>query len=366
MRTSMWVARWVFAVLLLVSQSVRADALGDRFSMVWESLWFQGGSPTSVVRWPGEIRVHVRGMNQSFHRERIVKSLQLVAAAAGRTVVDVTDQSDAATVANLDAEIVANNALQDNFACFVRFERVTNDLIGKALLKMRDGAVYRCVLHEAMHVMGIRGHPSGNTVLSYFYQRVDAITDLDRLMLKAWYSPGMSAGMTPFAALQVLTQAVVDADAGATPDASARRARFHAETLAGMESYVRGEGEVPVILKRSGTASAEGMRFGKRVMAYYLGTAYAEGVIAVADPKRSFEWFERSALDGLVGGQIMMGRLHEKGEGGAPQNASEAFFWFSLAAAQGSTAAQAQAQRVASVLTPEERAKADARISAFK
>ena len=359
-------ARWAIATLLLLCQCAHADALGDRFATVWESLWFQGGSPTSVVRWPADIRVHVRGMNQSFHRERIVKALQLVAAAAGRTVVDVTEQTDATTQANLDVEIVANDALQDNQACFVRFERITNSLIDKAVMKMRDRAVYHCVLHEAMHVMGIRGHPTGNTVLSYFYQRVDAITELDRLMLKAWYSPTMRAGMTPFAALQVLTQAVVDADAGATPDAAARRTRFHAETFASMESYVRGEGEVPVILKRSGTASTEGMRLGRRIMAFFLGTAYAAGDIAVADLKRSFEWFERSALEGLMGGQIVMGRLHEKGEGGAQQSASDAFFWFSLAAAQGSTMAQAQAQRVAPLLTPEERKQVDARIAAFK
>ncbi len=361
-KSGMRSARWAIAALLFLCQNARADVLGDRFATVWESLWFQGGSPTSVVRWPADIRVHIRGMNQSFHRDRIVKALQLVAAGAGRTVVDANEQTDA----TLDVEIVADNALPDNQACFVRFERITNSLIDKAVMKLRDRAVYHCVLHEAMHVMGIRGHPTGNTVLSYFYQRVDAITELDRLMLKAWYSPTMRPGMTPFAALQVLTQAVVEADAGATPDAAMRRTRFHAETMASMESYVRGEGEVPVILKRSGTASAEGMRVGRRIMAYFLGAAYADGVIAVADPKRSFEWFERSALEGLMGGQIVMGRLHEKGEGGAQQSASDAFFWFSLAAAQGSAGAQAQALRVAAVLTPEERAKADARLAAFK
>ena len=357
---------WFCLCLLLFGGVAGADSLDDRFATVWESLWHQRGSPSAVVRWPSDIRVRVRGLNQAFHRERIVKALELVASVAGRKVIDVTDLPDAQTQANLDTEIVAEHAVQDNQACYVRLERVSNNLINKAVLKMRERAVYYCVLHEAMHVMGISGHPTGNTVLSYFYQRVDAITELDRLLLRAWYSPAMVPGMNPFAALVVLTDAVVREDAGGVQDAAGRRLRFLSQTVAAMEDFARGNGEVPVVLKRSGTASTEGVRLGRQVIAYYLGWAYSQGSAVVADDARSLQWFERSARDGLMGGQLVLGHLHERGEGGATRSASDAFFWFSLAAAQGSTVAQASAQRMAALLTEEQRKSVQERIAAFK
>ena len=56
-------------------------------------------------------------------------------------------------------------------------------------MQMRSKDVWRCAYHEAMHVMGVRGHPAGKTVLSYFPTKVDGLLPLDKVMLRAWYSP---------------------------------------------------------------------------------------------------------------------------------------------------------------------------------
>ena len=267
--------RGILACLCMLTWGTAwADTLNDRFNAVWESLWYQGGEAFAVRRWPGDIRVRVQGINRSTHRERIITALNLVAGVAGRTVVDVTDLPDAQQRPNLDVEVVDDVKLQDNFACLVRLERVRNGLIEKALLRMRNGMVYHCVLHESMHAMGIPGHPRADTVLSYFYQRVDQITALDRLLLKAWYGPAMRPGAFPLEALVALTDAVVQDDAGATSDARARQASFLAETIRDMEAFASGQGEVPVVLKRSGTATTEGMRSGRLSMAKFLGMAY--------------------------------------------------------------------------------------------
>ena len=356
---------FVFSSTWLLCAAVRADALQDNFNTVWESLWYQGGSPSSVARWNEDIRVSISGKNVTMHEDRIMQALETVAGAAGRKVVRVTAGGQAGALANLDVEIVDDRELDDNQPCFVRYDKVSRGRIEKAVLKMRTRLVYHCVLHESMHAMGIVGHPTGNTVLSYFYQRVDAITDLDRLMLRAWYSPEMRSGMSPFQALVVLTEAVVVADGGATPDAAGRRGRFLDDTLRHMEAFAGEKGEIPIVLKRSGKASADGMQRGQQQMGFYLGLAFANGDISPVNEGKAAQWFGRGASAGFAPSQMAMGFMAEKGMG-MEMSAAEAFVWYSLAAAQSMDQAEASAGRMASVLTEEQRRLADARIAAFK
>jgi TPR repeat protein len=356
---------WFVLLALLPLSAARADALTDKFNTVWESLWFQGGAPAAVVRWPGDILVRVHGNNRSSHQDRIVKALTLVAAAAGRKVVDVSDAADAELRAQLEVHIVGERDLEDNQACYVRFEKTSDYLLEKAVLKMRTHNVYHCVLHEAMHAMGISGHPSGDTVLSYFYQRVDAITDLDRLMLKAWYSPSMKPGMTPFEALVVLTDQILLDSAGDFVGNRAAQQRFLQETMLGMESFAGDQGEIPVILKRSGKASGLFMRSGKTLIRYHLGLAYYRGTILPRDRAVAARWFERAARDGMAGAQYSAGYVHEKGEGVAV-NALDAYMWYALAAAQGVTDGAKAVERLAATMSPEQIEQARAKISAFQ
>ena len=349
---------WVLAFVVTWAPA-QAESLDDRFNAVWESLWYQSGEVLRVRRWPGDIRVRVQGIDRSTHHERIVKALTLVAGVAGRTVVDVTDLPHAQQRPNLDVEVVEDGKLQDNFACLVRLERVQNGHIEKAVLRMRTSMVYHCVLHEVMHAMGIPGHPRADTVLSYFYQRVDQITALDRLILKAWYAPAMRPGAFAMEALVTLTDAVVQDDAGATADARARQVRFLAQTIRDMEAFATGQGEVPVVLKRSGTASAEGMRAGRRSMALFLGMAYLNGSGVAVSNTRAVPWIERSARGGELGAQMLMGYIHETGAFGVSADASKAYAWYVQASAQGHVAAQAAAKRVETLLTPEQREQTD-------
>ncbi|MCW5629743.1 MAG: DUF2927 domain-containing protein [Rhodoferax sp.] len=350
-------------VLFAAVVPARADALQDRFETVWESLWYQGGSPTQVVRWGEEIRVRIHGRNQSTHRGRILHALGKVTTLAGVRLLDVSDAQDAEKRANLDVQIVNDLDLPDNQACFVRVQEIERSLIVKAELKMRDHAVYQCVLHEAMHAIGISGHPAGDTVLSYFYQRVDALTELDELLVRAWYSPQMRPGMSPLAAVVVLTNAVVRAVPAGAPQQRARVAQrqFLADTLRKMEAFASNQGEVPVVLKRSGTASSEMIAHGRTLMQFYVGVTYADGVIADKDMVKAVEWIGYAARAGLLQAQLVLGYLYERGEG-VEANASEAYVWYSMAAAQDVPYAVESVKRVASVMTPEEVEIARARI----
>ena len=354
---------WLATLALGVSCMAHGDALQDRFATVWESLWYQGGSPTSVFRWDGEIRVHIHGRNKQMHRARVMAALGKVSTLAGMRLLDVSDAPEAARNANLDVEIVGNDDLPDNQACFVRYLEVARSRIRQAELKMRDHAVYDCVLHEAMHVMGIVGHPTGDTVLSYFYQRVDALTALDALMVRAWYSPQMRPGMTPFSAAVVLTDAVVAAHDGNAEQASEARNRFLQGILRDMEAFCAEQGDVPVILKRSGTASTQAISDGRLLMQFYLGIAYADGTIVQSDMQTGLRWLERAARGGLLYAQLTLGHLFEDGDA-VKADRSQAYIWFSMAAAQDVPAATEAVKRLSAAMSPDEVEAAKARIPA--
>lgn len=262
---------------------------------LWEALWHQSGTPTRLVRWEGEIRLRVTGVNLPAHRDTVLKAMRAVTQEAGVRLVDVTDLPGEG--ANLHIEITPDHALEDAQPCVTMLDFRTETRIDAAQVQMRGRDVWRCAHHEAMHVMGVRGHPAGKTVLSYFPVKVDGLMPLDRAMLRAWYSPRMRGGMTPFEALPVLADEVVAAE----PDklaAGHARDRFYANVVERSRAYAAGQGDIPGVLHRSGKSTSEGRRQGRIEMSYFLGVAYLEGATVPADRAQAVHWFERAASAG--------------------------------------------------------------------
>lgn len=297
-------------LLAAVSWPFAASAAADEFDQgvatLWEVLWHQSGTPTRIVRWENDIRVRMHGVNLAEHKEHTLGALRAVAAEAGIKLTDVSDQPDAQRVANLTVEITPDHQLEDNQPCVTFLDFRTESKIDTAVVQMRSKDAWRCAYHEAMHVMGVRGHPAGQTVLSYFPWKVDALMPLDKVMLRAWYSPRMTGGMTPFEALPILADELV----ATMPDkvtATQARDAFFATTLRQMHAYANGQGEIPAIVKRSGKATADGIRFGRGEMSYFLGIAYMEGVTAPRDATQAVRWLERAATMGNRGAQAKLG-----------------------------------------------------------
>ena len=205
--------------------SARADEVDHGLATLWEVLWHQSGTPTRVVRWEDNIRVRIHGVNVAAHREYTLAALKAVTAEAGLKLIDVSDQPNAEALANLNVEIIPDNKLDDNQPCATYLDFKTENKIDSATIQMRGRDAWRCAYHEAMHAMGLRGHPAGKTVLSYFPWRVDGLLPLDRVMLRAWYSKRMIGGMTPFEALPVLADELIASSAD-KPAAEQSRTRF--------------------------------------------------------------------------------------------------------------------------------------------
>ncbi|MEJ5990506.1 hypothetical protein WG902_10945 [Ramlibacter sp. PS3R-8] len=272
----------------------QADEFEQGMGTMWEVLWHQSGTPTRLVRWEQDIKVRVFGINLATHKQHTLQAIRDVANEAGVKVIDVSDRPDAAQVANVSIEITPDAMLEENQPCVTYLNFQTETRIDSAAMQMRNKDAFRCAYHEAMHVMGVRGHPAGKTVLSYFPTKVDGLFPLDKAMLRAWYSPRMRGGMTPFEVLPVLADELV----GSMPDrdkAAAGRDRFFSRTIEQMQAFADGKGDVPMIVKRSGKSTEEGIRFGRMEMSYFLGIAYLEGATVPQDPSQAVRWLQRAA-----------------------------------------------------------------------
>lgn len=303
---------WKSGVAALLAAAVispvlaQSDEFDQGMNTMWEVLWHQSGTPTRLVRWEQDIKVRIYGVNLAQHKQHTLDALRDVAAEAGVKVVDVSGRPDAAQLANVSIEIVPDTMLEDNQPCVTFLNFQTETRIDSAAMQMRNRDAWRCAYHESMHVMGVRGHPAGKTVLSYFPTRVDGLLPLDRVMLHAWYSPRIRGGMTPFEVLPVLADELV----ASMPDkekAAASRDRFFQTTIEQMQAFADGQGDVPFIVKRSGKSTQEGIRFGRMEMSYFLGVAYLEGVTVPQDPNQAVRWLQRAANLGSRTAQARLG-----------------------------------------------------------
>lgn len=290
--------KWlVSAVVALAAGSALAQAgeFDRGMNTMWEVLWHQAGTPTRLVRWEQPMRVRIQGVNAAAHRAQTLKALRDVAGEARVALTDVTDQPGAE--ANVTVEIVGNDQMAEDQPCETRLNYATETTIQSVTMQMRDSDAQRCAFHEAMHVMGVRGHPEGETVLSYFSAPVDGLMPLDRAMLRAWYSPRARGGMTPFELLPILADELV----AIMPDRAAAqqaRNRFLGRTVDEMRAFAEGRGDVPAIVRKSGKASEAGVRFGRMEMSYFLGIAYEEGAGVERDAAEAARWMQRAATLG--------------------------------------------------------------------
>jgi hypothetical protein len=291
---------WKSVVTALMAAAVLSPALAqtDEFEQgmgtMWEVLWHQSGTPTRLVRWEQDMKVRIFGVNLAAHKQHTLQALRDVAAEAGVKVIDVSDRPDAAQIANVSVEITPDTMLEENQPCVTYLNFQTETRIDSAAMQMRNRDAWRCAYHEAMHVMGVRGHPAGKTVLSYFPTKVDGLLPLDKVMLHGWYSARMRGGMTPFEVLPVLADELV----ASMPDrtaAAAARDRFFNRTIDQMQAFADGKGDVPMIVKRSGKSTDEGIRFGRMEMSYFLGVAYLEGSTVPQDSNQAVRWLQRAA-----------------------------------------------------------------------
>jgi Sel1 repeat len=333
------IARSCLPVFMLLTAlgPAHADQLGDDLQTIWEALWDQRGMPRPISRWKSDtvpIRYRVSGVDAASHKANIVQALDATAASTGLKFTDVSDAPEADAQSQLDFEIVKEITSDPAFGCLVKPVRFDGWHYAKVSVVLKSSELWRCVHHEMMHAMGIPGHPSGNTVLSYFKYRQDQLAPLDRVMLQAWYGPEMVTGASPFKALPVLAQYVAKHNAAGrdAAETDTQVKQFLAATVVSMENFATGVGGVPTIVRRSGFASETHIAEARKQIMTMLGMAYTLGDTVPRDGLQAMRWFTNAAEAGHDTAQYALGITYFKGNG-LTQDKVKGYRWLSKAAA---------------------------------
>lgn len=302
--------------LALPAQPGRAADAADvteLLGIAWESFWQQTGYPRNVFKWRTPIRVRFLGDTADRHREFALRQLQSVAAVAG---IEIAEAAADGAGANLEVEFFSNlNSLPETQPCHTNIT-ARNGIIQRAKISANDMSVWRCMLHETMHAMGIPGHPNRNSALTYFGGSRN-LTAADLLILQSVYSGEVEPGMYPFPALAVVARRLVESVApGADRSEAEQAARaFPQNTVRQMEDYAGGAGELPVVVLRSGRATSGGLANGRVQMQFLLGVAYGRGHIVEVDTGKAVGWLSRAAASSHAGAQYLLGNAYSRGVG---------------------------------------------------
>src|SRR3954471_8419828 len=117
---------WKSGVTALLAAAVispvhaQSDEFDQGMNTMWEVLWHQSGTATRLVRWEQDIKVRVYGVNLATHKQYTLQAIRDAAAEAGVKVIDVSDEADAATLANVSIEITPDDKLSRNQPCETR------------------------------------------------------------------------------------------------------------------------------------------------------------------------------------------------------------------------------------------------------
>ncbi|MBL8806072.1 MAG: DUF2927 domain-containing protein [Rhodospirillales bacterium] len=378
------VVRWAIVSLFLCIPPASADTAGEeRLATALElfnsaAFWSDSNTPNAadekaiaaVVRWVKPIRAFVGPSATSNLRTIAQDRLREVASIAGIPVefVDSPDASNFRFVFLQEYQVVAN---LPSAGCVTQFNAPGFELADVTVnVRINQPS---CMLHEMMHAFGFGGHPHQlKTVLSYSYMSgaANELTEADRLILKALYSPKIVPGLFHLPALievrQFLAETLGLVPAGGSAAALAR----------------------PVLDKAVARLRKAGER-GDQLVQYQLGIAYLLGHHVVPDPKESIAWLELAAAQKMPAALYIAGLVYLKGEGvpvdaargdarlraaselGHPQaamtlgqlresegNRVEAYAYFDLAERRGANGAGKRRDGLSEAMTPDERAKA--------
>jgi hypothetical protein len=287
----------------LPQTAARAQDVQQVLTVTWETFWQQTGYPRPVYKWRNPLQVKFSGAGVDRHKAFAMRQLKEAADIAGLPITEV-DVDDAA--ANVQVEFVSSgDALPDTQPCVTNIA-TRNGAIVRARVRAHELSIWRCMLHEAMHVMGIPGHPMGHSILTYF-ARSGRLTDIDKLLLKTIYSDEVYPDMSPFAVLPIVARRALEGVAEThKSEAQAAASVFLRETMRNMEEFGNGSGVVPSAVLRSSKATAAGLARGQTQIQFFIGLAYLNGHIVERDEAKALDWLRKAAAASHAGARRLL------------------------------------------------------------
>jgi hypothetical protein len=304
------IALWLLCAPLAHAAPLDTEEL---MSMAWEGMWYQGGAPVPLRKWTEPLRVRVQGDQAAGNSDVIRSSLDKISAATHLSYIMLSAESKDE---NLLIDVVTDSPLLNDSTRCITHLKFKEAGIAHATVTARNGKVWQCMLHELAHAVGVRGHPSQNSVLTYFGRRNDELSKFDEFVLSVRYSDALPDGTLPLAALNILARQHIQSLEGMPQKRQAQEVvnKFVAQTLAEAEEYARG-GEPPRILYRSGRMTTQSLERGRVDMQYMLGMNYLHGHLGNTDPSLAKQWLTLAAQAGDARAQnaIDPGDARERG-----------------------------------------------------
>lgn len=264
--------------MALCSVSSRAFAgpadITETLNVVWEVFWQQQGYVQPVSKWRDPIRVSFSGAAFERHKPFALGELGKAGRAAG---LELAEADPAGPPANFEVEFVPDDLTRVGFYFACRTVRTpVAGVIRRVKIIAEERSLRGCLLHEAMHALGMPGHPRGRSILSY-YRGSSELTTTDEFMLRVWYSDEVTPGMSPLAALAVFARRLVEAlPKEQQIEAERVAAQFERQAFAQLEAIALGKGEPPRIVFQSSTVTSAGLARGRIEAQRFVGMAKAE------------------------------------------------------------------------------------------
>lgn len=327
-----------FLLVLLSGVAHAALDVEDLMSIAWEGMWHQSGSPIPLRKWNQPLRVRLSGdAEKSDHRKWIDSGLEKITEAAKLQYVVLAPDD---TSENVLIEVVDDSPkLGTMTACNTNTE-LANSGIKRVEILAKAKFVYECMLHEFGHMIGITGHPSGRTVMTYFNHSSDELSDYDRFIIKTRYSRDLKHGDSPFRVLRTIGERYA-----ANPLSDEERvqvhqniAKFMASVRRDMEKYALENGEPPLVIYRSGLISTAAAENGRTAMQYYLGEALIEGNFGTIEPDKALISLKKAAANKSQAAAWSLAWRHQTGKG-FRKDPVLAYAWYAYAASLGIPAA---------------------------
>jgi len=283
--------------VMACSQAQEAEWI-RAFDVMWETRWQQNGVLMNAVRWPNgdnkTLKYSVNANASSGNADSAREALAQIASSMGFSVREVADGTNDV---QLQFEIRRFDETELRQAACYTQRYANSGTLTRVHVVLSEQYAYKCVLHELMHAMGFPGHPSGESVLSYFEGNQLSLKPIDKFMLKIWHTDAIQPDMRAITAARTLNRLWIDQN---VPDADKPVARdverrWFNSTIAALDAYAFGKGEPPTILYRSGRLNTAGMNAGLIAVQITLADAYFNGLAGEQDVAKSAQLLLMSA-----------------------------------------------------------------------
>jgi hypothetical protein len=309
MKTQFLIFKFTLQLLLLlaVESTFAQSALNTQFNIIWEMQWQETGYLKNVYKWKLDKTRKLTYFINTDSSESTIKYIENGLVDIGKSAnIEFVRMTDVDAAINLIFSVSKEINKEISVPCSTR-NRDRNFMLHNSLVYITPSMAKHCAMHEIMHAMGLPGHPSLGTVLSYWETNRSTLHAIDRFVLRHWYTDEIYAGMNAFRVINYLTHNWVietvpfEEQQAALQEQKSWIKKIISEMDFFADRATVGDAFPPSILYTSGRLTEAGIAHGRLDIHGILGVAHLEGYGTVKNPLRGKTLLLRGAKQNHLG-----------------------------------------------------------------